>query len=443
MMKKLLAVSLVCVALTGCSAIGDWFEEDEKPPLPGERISVLELQKALEPEDPVLATQGLIAPDPWRNEFWPQVGGYPNHSMQHLQLSESPLQLAWTADIGEGTNSSFPLIAQPVIVEKTIFTLDSESHLSAFDIETGKQLWRFDVTSPKEEDPVIGGGIAFSGGVLYVTNGYNEILAMNPENGKIFWRKPIPSPARAAPTVMEDRIFLTTLDDRLIALSTADGSQIWEYKGLNEIAGLVGAASAAANRDIVVPVFTSGEITALRIENGSVAWTDNLANLKSVGGLAGLADIRGLPVIDKGLVFAVSYSGKMVAIDERSGTRVWQREIGGAQTPWLAGNYIFVLSASNQLVAMGRDNGVIRWVTDLARWGDEKKRKDPVTWVGPVLAGNRLILAGTGGRVVEISPENGKMLTQWSVGKTISIPPVIAGGTLYLLADDGTLMAYK
>lgn len=441
-MRKFLLLSVCALSLTGCSLLSSWFDEEEDPPLPGERISVLELQKALEPEDPVLEAQGLLAPSAWRNEFWPQVGGYPNHSMQHLQLGEKPLTLAWKADIGEGGDNGFPLVSQPVIVESRIFTLDADGNLGAFDIATGKEAWRINASNPKEDDPVIGGGVAFSAGVLYVANGYNELLAVNPENGKLYWRKPMPAPSRAAPTVMDGKIYLTTMDNRLMALNATDGSTIWEYKGLSETAGLVGAASAAANRDIVVPVFNSGEITALRVENGSVAWTDNLANLKSMGGLAGMSDIRGLPVIDKGLVFAISYSGKMVAMDERSGTRVWQREIGGSQTPWLAGNYIFVLSSNNQLVAMGRDNGVIRWVTDLARWAD-KDREEPVSWVGPVLAGNRLILAGTEGRVVEISPENGKVLREWSVDKTVSIPPVVAGSTLYLLADDGTLMAYK
>ncbi|HBR67851.1 MAG TPA: hypothetical protein DEA55_00550, partial [Rhodospirillaceae bacterium] len=91
----------------------------------------------------------------------------------------------------------------------------------------------------------------------------------------------------------------------------------------------------------------------------------------------------------------------------RTGVRVWQREIGGAQTPWIAGNHIFVLSSDNQLIALGRENGVIRWVLDLPRFENPDSKKNPIRWTGPVFAGERLILAGTGGRVVEVTANKG------------------------------------
>src|SRR5690606_24108716 len=126
-----------------------------------------------------------------------------------------------------------------------------------------------------------------------------------------------------------------------------------------------------------------------------VAWSENLAAYRRTTGLAGLADIRGLPVIDKGVVIAISFGGLMTAIDERTGDPIWQREFGGSETPWVAGNHVFVLSSENELVAMGRDNGVIRWVTQLPRYGNEDKRRDPLYWTGPVLAGGRLIAVGS------------------------------------------------
>ncbi len=429
--------SFAALMLSGCG-LGGFFSDGDPPPLEGERISVMELQQSLEPDDPVLEAQGLITPDEWKNEFWPQVGGYPNHSMQNLALGKQ-LERAWSADIGDGATDELPLITQPIIVDGRIFTLDTESNLTAFDIEKGKKLWRTEVMDENEDDPVISGGIASSGGLLYVTNGFNEVLAVNPNDGAIIWRRAIPAPSRAAPTVMDERIFVTTLDSRLLALDANDGRVLWEYAGLSDEAALVGAASPAANQDIVVPVFSSGEITALRIENGSVAWSDNLSNIRGLGGLSAITDIRALPVIDKGIVVAISFSGRLVAIDERTGTRIWQREISGSQTPWMSGNHLFVLSSNNQLIALGRDTGSVRWVTELPRFDDD----DPIVFNGPVLAGGRLILAGTDGRVVEVSPENGKILGEWDAGGTVGVSPIVAGGSLYLLTNDGTLSAYR
>ncbi len=427
-------ISLAAVLLSSCGV----FSDNETPPLEGERISVMELQKTLEPDDPVLEAQGLLTPPEWMNEFWPQVGGYPNHSMQNLALS-AKLERVWTADIGDGATDELPLITQPIVVDGRIFTLDTESNLTAFDIKDGDKLWRTEVMAENEDDPVISGGIASSGGLLYVTNGFNEVLAVKPTNGAIVWRKAIPAPSRAAPTIMNNRVFVTTLDSRLLALDADDGHVLWEYNGIADEAALVGAASPAANQDIVIPVFSAGEITALRIENGSVAWSDNLSNIRGQGGISAITDIRALPVIDKGIVVAISFSGRLVAIDERTGTRIWQREIGGSQTPWMAGNHLFVLSSENQLIAMGRDTGSVRWVTELPRFEDN----EPLVFNGPILAGGRLILAGTDGKVFEVSPENGKIINEWDAGGTVSIPPIVAGNTLYLLTRDGTLSAYR
>ncbi len=435
--KTWLALFTVALLASGCSKVGGMFD-DEEAPLPGDRISVLELQKSLEPDDPKLAVEGLVTPEVWKNAFWPQAGGYPNHSMQNLDLPAGALKEIWTADIGEGGNDRLPLTAQPIVVDNKVFTLDTDSALSAFDANSGKKIWSTSVRDRKEDDSVISGGIAFSGGVLYVTSGYNEILAVRPDNGKFFWRHKLPAPSRAAPTIMDGRVFVSTLDNRLLALNARDGSSLWEYAGVGEAAALVGAASPAASREIIVPVFSSGEISALRVENGAVAWTDNLSNVRSGGGLESLADIKALPVLDKGLVIAISFSGRIAAIDQNSGTRVWQREVGGANTPWVAGNHVFVISADSQLIALGRDTGAVRWVAKLPK-GDD----GDIGWTGPVFAGGRLFAFSSNGGVAEIDPEAGKAIRQWDSGQDVTIAPVVAGGTLFVLGRDGTLAAYK
>jgi outer membrane protein assembly factor BamB len=431
--------NILPLALCTILAVSACSDKDDKPPLEGERISVLELQSSLEPDDAALAAEGLVTPEQWRNEFWPQAGGYPNHSMQNLFLNNAALKRAWSADIGAGSTEDYPLTAQPVVADGKVFTLDTDAQLSAFDAANGKTVWQIDVRKKKEEDPVISGGIAFGGGVLYVTNGYDELLAVKPADGKIFWRKSIGSPSRSAPTILDQRVFVTTLDNRLLALNATDGALIWEYTGVSETAGLVGAASPAASREIVVPVFSSGEITALRVENGSVAWSDNLASTRRLGNLDSISDIKAHPVIDKGVVIGISFSDRLVAIDERSGSRVWQREIGGSNTPWVAGNHLFVLSLNNELVALGRDTGAISWVTKFPRFDGDT----PLAFTGPILAGGRLFVFGSDGRVVEAAPDTGKVVKEWDAGDSVLIAPVIAAGTLYVLTEDGTLTAYR
>ncbi|MEM6781539.1 MAG: PQQ-binding-like beta-propeller repeat protein [Pseudomonadota bacterium] len=438
-MKNLLStlcLSVLLLSVVACSS------DDEKPPLQGERLSILELQDSLKISEDATAIP-FEMPQVWKNGFWPQAGGYPSHVLEHLSLNAGELRRTWSADIGQGSESNLPLTAQPVAADGRIFTLDTDSRLSAFDVSNGERLWRANVQDEEEDDEVIGGGISHSNNVLYVTNGYDEVLSVAPENGDILWRTKLDSPARAAPTILENRVFVTTLNSTLYAIDATSGQVLWDYTTIGESAGLLGAASPAANRDIVVPAFSSGEIYALRVENGSVAWSDNLSGVRRFGGLNVLSDIKGLPVIHDGVVYAISFGGRMVAIDERTGERVWQIDISGSQTPWVAGNAVFIFSSDNQLASIERRTGQVRWVKQLNRYAKPESRKGPITWTGPVLAGGRLILVSSDGRLLEVSPEDGTFLRENDIGGSFMIPPIVAGDTLYLLAENGSLLAYR
>ncbi|MGN7439331.1 MAG: outer membrane protein assembly factor BamB family protein [Alcanivorax sp.] len=444
---KTLPLVLCALSLTACSKVTGVFDsKKEERILEGERISVLQLQKSLVADTPLKEGERFALPNAWENKAWPQAGGYPNHSMQNLalQTQSGELKKIWSANIGRGSTRELPLTAQPIVADGRAFTLDTKSKLSAINIENGKRIWSISVKSDDEDDPVIGGGIAYAHKMLFVTNGYDEIISVSPETGDIMWRKTLPSPSRAAPTILSGRVYISTVDSRLVALDAKDGSSIWEYTGIGETAGLLGAASPGANKDIVVPVFSSGEITALRVENGSVAWSDNLSNVRRFGGgLESMSDITAMPVLDQGLVIAMSFGGKLVAIDERTGTRIWQREISGSKTPWITGNTLFVLSSENQLICMNILDGAIFWITELPRFEDEEDKEDPIHWTAPVLANGRLVLASSHGYLTEVNPHTGDVLSQIRTKKNVQVSPIIAGNTLYLLSNDGTLIAYR
>ncbi|PZP57422.1 MAG: hypothetical protein DI586_00590 [Micavibrio aeruginosavorus] len=437
--RIILLTSCATLSLSACS----WFEsKNDEVPLPGARISVLELQKNLEPKDNEMKSSGFVSPEPWKNEFWPQAGGYPNHAMQNLALNNAPLKKLWDADIGEGSQAKLPLVAQPVVFDKQVFTLDTEGEVRSFDLATGKKLWEKSVRPETEDEDVISGGLAFSAGKLFVTSGYNELLALNPADGKTIWKQKMSSPSRAAPSILNDRVFVVTLENKIVAFDANDGKQLWDYQALSEVAGIVGAASPAVNNDLVIPAFSSGEIIALRVGNGSVAWMDDLSPTTRVGGLSALPDIQGLPVIDKDLAFAISFGGKMVAIDINSGQRTWEKEMSGTETPWVVGNMIFVLSANSELVAMNRASGAIAWVLPLASYIEEDGNRLGLLWNGPVLAGSRLIVTGPEGNLLEVDPNTGKVIRRMKLDDTVAVSPVIASGTLLLLTQDGNLTAY-
>ena len=205
----------------------------------------------------------------------------------------------------------------------------------------------------------------------------------------------------------------------------------------------IGGSSPAVEGSTVVAPYTSGELVALRIDNGRQSWTDTLTAVRRADAVSALADIRGLPVIDRGRVYAISNSGRMAAIDIRSGSRIWDISVPSVQTPWVAGEFVFVLTTQDEIACISRRDGRIRWVMQLPSWADEKKQEGKVFWVGPVLASDRLIVAGSHGKILTVSPYDGKILGQVDVDEPIRIPPIVAEGVLYVLTDEGNLIAFK
>jgi outer membrane protein assembly factor BamB len=156
-----------------------------------------------------------------------------------------------------------------------------------------------------------------------------------------------------------------------------------------------------------------------------------------------LSHIRGQPIIDRGQVFAISHGGKMVSIDLRSGRRIWDKEIGGLSNPWVAGDYIFLLTNDSEVVALSRKSGSIYWVQTLPQYKDPETKDNPIVWNGPILASDRLLLASSFGRVYSISPYDGRIMGSVEMPSGISVNPVIAGRSVYFLDDNASLLAYR
>lgn len=427
----------LALGLTACSSSKD------KPPLTGERISVLQLQQALEPDSDA-ADSEFMMPELWGNEFWPQVGGYPDHAMRHVALSDGELDEIWDADIGSGSDKRSRLNAQPVVVDNRIYTMDVDGDVAAFDVKTGKRLWQVNIQPDDEENAALTGGLGFGDGLLYVTDSYGYVLALKPDTGDKVWQYNTVVPARAAPTIADGRVFVVTLDNALFAFDAQKGAVLWRQDGVSEAIGMLGTPSPAASGSVLVVAFSSGEVHGIRVENGQTVWTDNLSNVRGgYGGLSDISDISGAPVIEDNITYAASTGGRIVAVDTRTGARKWQREMGIVSMPWVAGNFLFVITTHNELVALTKDAGRIRWVVQLPSFEDEEDKEDPILWTRPVLAGGRLIIAGTNEKVMEINPADGKVNRIWDAGVPVRIPPVVADSTLFVLGENGLLKAYK
>ena len=206
---------------------------------------------------------------------------------------------------------------------------------------------------------------------------------------------------------------------------------------------MFGVAAPAAGQGTIVAGYSSGELNAYRYENGRPLWNDALARTSVAATVSTLADIDANPVIDRGRVFAIGQGGRMAVYELVSGQRVWEMNITGVSTPWVAGEWVFVVTDDARLLCITRATGKIRWIGQLPRWRDEEDREGAIHWTGPILAGGRLLLVSTDGRLAQVGTADGVVQSLTPLSGPTRLAPLVANGTLYVMDDNGRITAWR
>ncbi|WP_428027658.1 PQQ-binding-like beta-propeller repeat protein [Altererythrobacter sp.] len=440
--RTLFAAAALAMALTGCS--GGLFGGGDKKSTPtvGNRIPVLSRIESGTTVDPTMAGVSVVLPPAQVNSEWAQGGGSASKASGHLALSESPAQV-WSANI-PGSSDRRRLAAAPVVSGGKLVVVDTNGVIHAFDAKTGAQLWTHKMDlGGRPANSAFGGGASIADGRVFATNGVGDVVALDAENGSLIWKVQPAGPLRGSPTVAFGQVYVMTQDNQIFALEASDGSLVWQESGSATQAGVFGVAAPAAGQGTVIAGYSSGELSAYRYENGRVLWADALARTSISTEVGSLTDIDADPIIDSGRVFALGQGGRMAAYELVTGQRIWELNLAGISTPTIAGEWIFTLTDDARLLAIARSSGRVRWITQLQRYKDEKDKKGPIFWTGPVLAGNQLWVASSRGLLYRVSVDEGSAQQYLDLDQPISLPPIVADNMLYILDDSGRIRAYR
>jgi outer membrane protein assembly factor BamB len=413
-----------------------------KTPTVGNRVPILSRIESGAKVDADLGSLAVIVPPEESNTDWPQPGGTANKSYGHLALAET-LSRAWTASIA-GSTPKQRLAAAPVIGNGRLYVMDTDGLVTAMNAATGARIWTksFKIEGQSSK-MVFGGGVSYDGGRVYVTTGLGEVAALEAATGNQIWKVKPAGPLRGSPTISFNAVYVMTQDNQLHALNAADGTVLWSESGSQGQAGVFGVAAPAAGQGTVIAGYSTGELVAYRYENGRTLWSDALARTSISTQVGILTDVDADPIIDRGRVFALGQGGRMAAYDLVSGQRIWELNLAGISTPAVAGDWVFTLTDDAKLLCIQRGTGKVRWLTQLMRYRNEEKRKGPVFWTGPVLAGNRLWIANSEGELASAAVADGTVTEFAKLGSSVSLAPVVANGVLYVLDDRGRITAYK
>ncbi len=407
-----------------------------------ERLLVGEREDVRGGATPAAVARPVDLPAPVSTD-WTHPAARADHDMPHAAFSATP-QLAFSVPIGRGEDRRHRITADPVVSGGRVFTVDSRARVMAHSTG-GAPLWSVDASpAGSPSDDASGAGLAVAGDRLYVATAFGEVVALDAATGGRVWTQDIGAPATGAPTVSGGRVYVVGRDATGWAIDAGTGRVAWTAQGTPDETGMVGGASPAVSGDRIVMPYSSRELRGL-LPGGTELWTTTVAGTRLGRVYAGVADITGDPVIDGGTVYAGSPSGRIDAIDLATGERRWSAEEGAMSPVVTAGGAVFAVTDAAQLVRLDAATGERVWGVDLPYYRATFARKRQTTFAhyGPVLAGGRLWIASSDGRLRAFDPVDGSLAAEVALPGGAATNMAVAGGVLYVVNADGRLLAFR
>ena len=333
----------------------------------------------------------------------------------------------WSAKTG-GASEFLRVALRPAGDGARIFAASQDGKVTAFDPETGKQLWRTDLETDLSAGPGAGEGHV----VVAATDGYAILL--DAADGSEKWRVDIAAESVSIPLIEDDTVIVQTIDNRLQALSLFDGRSRWSIQRDTPSLTMRGSASPVAVGSTVIAGFDSGRLLAVDIDSGTVVWDVLLSPPQGRSDLDRLSDIDGSLAVVGQDVYAIGYNGRLAALAGESGQVLWSRDISsyeGVAADW---NSLYTIRDEGELVSLARRNGDETWRND------SLLRRQPTL---PIPFGTTVVVGDLEGYIHFFNALDGEAVAREKLsGGAITSDPYVMANRLYVQSDGGRIGAY-
>ncbi|RPE71653.1 outer membrane protein assembly factor BamB [Pacificibacter maritimus] len=377
---------------------------------------------------------------------WTHAGGSASHASGHNAFTAGTPVVAWTAPIGKGNTRKLRIASAPVAGNGVIATYDAGATVSVVSASTGGLIWSADLTpSTENRGDASSGSLALSGDTLLAASAYGEVVAFDLTSGAVKWRQRLDAAGASGLTIHKGLAYVVGGDSQLWAIDLVTGLVKWQVSGSETTASRVGAAAPAVNDRLAVVPFASGDILGVFRKGGTQLWSASLAGQRAGVVYANVSDITSDPVILGNTVYMGNQAGRYAAYDMETGARRWTADEGAYSPASVIGGSVFLISDRGQLVRLSAQDGSVIWRQQLPYFTTDKirKRKDVFAHYGPVAAGGKLWVASSDKILRGFSPTNGALSTQIALPAGAASDPIVVGGVMYVLLENGTLAAVK
>ncbi len=334
----------------------------------------------------------------------------------------------WSRRVGAGV-SEYYLKLRPLVENGRVFAAERKGGVAAYDARSGDRIW------DAETDTPISGGPGGGEGLVLVGSSDGDVVALSAESGEEKWRTRVSSEVLAPPVAANGVVVTRTADGKLFGLGARDGTRLWVYDRTVPVLTLRGTSMPVLVSGAAISGFDSGQLVAVSLENGQTLWESRIAMPRGRSELERLVDIDADPLVADGVVYAVTYQGRIAALDLFSGNVIWQRDMSSYAGLGLQDEIIYVTDTDSYVWALDRRNSA-------SLWRQDKLKNRQLT--APLGIGRYVVVGDFEGYVHWLSREDGRMLARVRVdGNGILAPPVAYRDIVLIYGKGGTLTALQ
>lgn len=386
MLKRIIAIAVLALVLSGCSTVKGWFGKDKSDGKPTEPAELVDI------------------------------------------TATANVSKLWSANVGKG-EKRLGVNQGPAVADGKVYAAAVEGGVRALDLQTGKSDWVY-----KSEERISGGPGAGEGLVVVGTLD-GKVIALDAATGSEKWQAKVPSEVIAAPAIGQGLVLVRSNDGRVSAFDVSNGERKWFSNHDLPSLTVRGNAPVTLGPGVVFVGNDDGTLSAMGLSDGRPLWNQVVGIPEGRTELERMADVDGPVVLDDTTVYATSFKKQTLAIDGPSGRPLWERDNGGPGGLGLGSASVVVSDPAGSVWALDKSSGAPLWSnTTLARR----------SLTAPTVQGDYVVVGDFDGYVHWLRLDNGEVAARERVGgKALRAKPVVADGIVLVQNVEGELSAFR
>ena len=228
-----------------------------------------------------------------------------------------------------------------------------------------KKQWSASVLEGNEKDNIQLANARLKDGFIYTSASNGWVAKFDVSKHAVVWKKHYAGGFGASPTVYNERVYLITATDELLALDGNTGEVDWKIEEDSGATTSLQTPPVVVYQDKVLVGFSNGILALVEADSGNIVWKTKVINGRASGNIVNILDIDFPPVVfeDEGVVVAGGIRSSVMGFDLLTGAPRWQ--IATGLNSYMLKNddsFGFFVDKDNNNIVFNAINGAIKTI---------------------------------------------------------------------------------